>query len=1687
MYSFKMIEDLFKKLFLISTLLVYRGYADIEIEPAANVTSDKGNSTITLRMDENNHNFHDRAAIFKVGGVSSEPSVRFLTTPSINYQFQQESGKYIFYSNDYFDYEQPEQRSYRFNVYNEQYIKTIYLVINNIDDEPPTLTSPQCTLNENTVYNVQNSTCSCTLTDPDGWLNQTTFKILPGSSTKEPQIFDMGFRKTPPDNIYSSDVFLYLKDDGELDFEDIKFYLFHISLMDGGGNIPTNPETLAFINVGDMRDTKPEWTTMIGFEQFNEQEEKTFVVKARDGDVGLNKDINYRVISQDDEEAKYVSVNKENGTIHVSPIDRDKNDILTYNFEIAAYVAEEPDWETNNTITFYITDIDNNPPIIEYIIDRNNETIPFEKNSKKTMSISFLENYNGGLNTTIFIQDIDAGQNAQFTVELEKDEHSEYDHTVAFIVVPNIGLRNSSFLINVLNVTYLDYEKPGWKDIKFNVLTKGVLDKKKLDKMSVHIELIDYNDEIPQFPEDEYTITIKETAPKGQKIIQVCATDRDAEDKILDHTLVGSSHVLDILTIDSKTGIISVKSDKAFDYDTLNPVFVQVKATDKVGHSATVPLTINLEDVNNKAPTISSGDPISVEENQDKGIVLKSNITASDVDTTANLTVEINWQESYALKNSRRLDMTNDTIRNQVEFLDVDSPDRYSRKIQIDLIVNDATTHILAPDYELFDSLYLSLNVTDLNTDPAFLDQKSTLAIILIGIIDINDNTPIFDDDTFKTNRTVEEMAAKGTSVGSVKATDLDVTNTVTYNCTPQNPKYDWLIVDTLKGTFTVKDNQLIDADTDQLEYFNYTCTASDDNMTHTSEPVLVEFYILDRNNKIPNINEFEEIHLLEKPDDNHVVVKINTTDADRDIPFHTVVCRFSEQGNCNDKFYIIDNVVKVRNGKDIDRDNHEKNFTCSINCEDNQIRWRSEGVNSKSSNFTIIVDDKNDYIPELTTPNIVTSESKKQGDLIIMIIGKDMDDGKNADINFTLTSVINVDANSKNKDITSYFDLYIDESDYLINLTHKQAHLIAKDDLIGLYGKFNVNITLADRGETPNIQSYTKTLTIMKFNFASPRIISPVDSNFTLFSDQQPNSPLGKFRSPDNLEDFHASESSTENICGKWDLIFFVKEIGRNKTFFKFTKMNACTYQLQVNSDFNSTEVLEQKHYTLQITAQIITDDDPLWDKENTKQQPLNSMRNISITFADNIQKPYFDNLTFAFEVQEAKAPLSFDLTEKAHYDIEGEGLIPYYFLKTNNDTIKDIFNVSISSGDITVEKEVYYDLDKQFQFEILTADDNRGVNDLKNALLNVTVRVLPANYRPPKFIEEYFYGAVLPGFFDGAPIIQAEANDPDFIDRNNLTYSIEGNIEAFGTGLENIQNPAFGIEPTTGKIILKFTVDNTMSGYFLFNVVVNDQVDQFGNGPHNDTTTVTIFIISEDKTVDFRFYNNITEVQDNEKQLLDTMADVIGIKAYKQTFLNQSTDKDVLTVARLYFINTTDSLYRNMLHQDGTSVTAVDSNVIMRMVSNYGTYSRLQSELRNYKLMLVPFPASATKDDSQIQTWLIGTSAVLGALCIILLIIFVVKIRQLNKTISKLTSKKFGSQESGLNRLGLSAPTTNKHAIEGSNPIFNNDDMKKPKDIADFDTQSIRSGDSDLIGVENNPEFDLAFDQNDSKTTYL
>jgi len=155
------------------------------------------------------------------------------------------------------------------------------------------------------------------------------------------------------------------------------------------------------------------------------------------------------------------------------------------------------------------------------------------------------------------------------------------------------------------------------------------------------------------------------------------------------------------------------------------------------------------------------------------------------------------------------------------------------------------------------------------------------------------------------------------------------------------------------------------------------------------------------------------------------------------------------------------------------------------------------------------------------------------------------------------------------------------------------------------------------------------------------------------------------------------------------------------------------------------------------------------------------------------------------------------------------------------------------------------------------------------------------------------------------------------------------------------------------------------------------------------------------------------------------------------------------------------------------------VSSNLIQAYKTDYNMSQELIYRFKQISLLLMDIQSN-NDDDKKIQ----NTFFALFIVCIVIIlpltatvIVMTLKSQELTRTVSALVqvsaSKKerdFGSQDSGINRADI--PNTNVFAVEGTNPLFNTD-VSFDNGAAQFDSVSESSGDSILIGVENNLEF--------------
>lgn len=136
----------------------------------------------------------------------------------------------------------------------------------------------------------------------------------------------------------------------------------------------------------------------------------------------------------------------------------------------------------------------------------------------------------------------------------------------------------------------------------------------------------------------------------------------------------------------------------------------------------------------------------------------------------------------------------------------------------------------------------------------------------------------------------------------------------------------------------------------------------------------------------------------------------------------------------------------------------------------------------------------------------------------------------------------------------------------------------------------------------------------------------------------------------------------------------------------------------------------------------------------------------------------------------------------------------------------------------------------------------------------------------------------------------------------------------------------------------------------------------------------------------------------------------------------------------------------------------------------------TKLQTDLIERDLILQDVPTNNSLDDldnmeETLRIILIVVSVVLGTLCIVLIVAFIIRTQSLKRQLRALetTEEDFGSQSSNLNRQQQKLPGINDYSVEGSNPVLNDNQISHRT----FDTISVVSDESDFGGLDNDPTF--------------
>ncbi|XP_034037710.1 protocadherin gamma-A11-like [Thalassophryne amazonica] len=404
--------------------------------------------------------------------------------------------------------------------------------------------------------------------------------------------------------------------------------------------------------------------------------------------------------------------------------------------------------------------------------------------------------------------DADIGQNAVKLYSLQKNEH--------FILSVRDDADGSKNVELVLDKE-LDREKE--HDINLLLVAVDGGNPQKSGTATIHVTVLDANDNAPVFEQAVYKSSLPENSALDTVVITVSATDADegVNGEVTYEFSRISERAKKIFNLNSKTGEIKVTG--VIDYESESKYEMRVDAKDGAGLSSHSKVIIDITDVNDNAPVIfmkSLKNPVveNVSPGTEVGI-----INVQDRDSETNRQVRCSIQQNVPFKMIS-------SIRNYYSLV--------------------TTGHL---DRELVSDYNITITATDEGSPP--LSSSKT---VQLSVADINDNPPVFLEQSYSTH--VTENNKPGSTLCSVSARDPDwrQNGTVIYSLLPGEvngaPVSSYLSVNGDTGVI----HAVRSFDYEQFRSLKVHVMARDNGSPPLSSNVTISVFITDVNDNTPQI-----------------------------------------------------------------------------------------------------------------------------------------------------------------------------------------------------------------------------------------------------------------------------------------------------------------------------------------------------------------------------------------------------------------------------------------------------------------------------------------------------------------------------------------------------------------------------------------------------------------------------------------------------------------------------------------------------------------------------------------------------------------------------------------------------------------------------------------------------------------
>ncbi|XP_077098995.1 protocadherin alpha-2-like isoform X2 [Siphateles boraxobius] len=477
---------------------------------------------------------------------------------------------------------------------------------------------------------------------------------------------------------------------------------------------------------------------------------------------------------------------------------------------------------------------------------------------------------------------------------------------------------------------------------------------------------------------------------------------------------------------------------------------------------------------------------------------------------TVNISENASPGERFPLPVSEDSDVGSNSLKeyklspNEHFSLDTQSEDQ---SVSAELVLNKAL------DREKQATIKLVLTGTDGGKPP-----KSGTLHIIINVMDVNDNNPVFSQPLYKVK--VKENVGAETKVISVFATDLDegINREIMYSFVGHGKKQDLFSIIPETGDIVVKGR----IDYEENPAIELRVQARDKGSPPKSTQCKVLIEVMDENDNAPEITVTPLLKTVKEDTKSGTAVALVTV-SDKDGGKNGIVhCAlkgsfpFKLETSYNNHYSLVVDGA-------LDRESVSQ-YNITITASD-------EGTPALSSStvITVHISDVNDKAPHFpaTVINAFLSENGQAGGLVTKVSADDSDTGENAELSYSL-----LDSSSSSVPVTT-----------LININSLSGEIFSLKSFNHEETKrFQFEVMATDSGVPPLSSNVTVNVFILDENDNSPVILPPYSDPGSVNTENIPYSAeagyfVAKIRAVDAdsgynaLLSYHISEPKGTNL----------------------------------------------------------------------------------------------------------------------------------------------------------------------------------------------------------------------------------------------------------------------------------------------------------------------------------------------------------------------------------------------------------------------------------------------------------------------------------------------------------------------------------------------------------------------------